>query len=56
MLVALVVAQLSVLLESALTLVVFAVKEVIVGSTDAAVTVTVVIEVVEPVEFVAVSV
>jgi hypothetical protein len=56
MLVAPVVAQLSVLLESALTLVGFAVKEVIVGSTDAAVTVTVVIEVVEPVEFVAVSV
>jgi hypothetical protein len=56
MLVAPVVTQLSVLLEPALTLVGFAVKEVIVGLTDAAVTETVVIEVVEPVEFVAVSV
>jgi hypothetical protein len=56
MLVAAVVAQLSVLLEPALTLVGFAVKEVTVGLADAAVTVTVVIEVVKPVEFVAVSV
>jgi hypothetical protein len=51
-----VVAQLRVLLDPALMLVGLAVKDVIVGLADAAVTVTVVVEVVEPVEFVAVSV
>jgi hypothetical protein len=56
MLVAPVVVQLSVLLEPELMLVGFAPKELIVGLEDVAVTVTVVVDVVDPVEFVAVSV
>jgi hypothetical protein len=56
MLVAPLVAQLSVLLESALMLLGLAVNELMVGLPDAALTVTVAVEVAEPAEFVAVSV
>jgi len=56
MAVAPVVAQLNLLLEPDLMLVGLATKEMIVGFADPEVTVTVAVEVTEPVEFVAVSV